>query len=315
MLLGGLAVAYGFQMWPALIAVCWWPFLTRQGVTVGLVAGLIAVTLTESIGVQWFGVPWGRWPLTIHSAGWGMLFNLGLAILVSAFTQDREALVEDLLPNPLDTNVQAAHRLALAVQPLAGQQFSAEVFFHGRQVAHLPLSRRQLGDRFFVHFVRRVDAIAVALQLALQGDAGGVVHISGLLQLLSHHDQAALHFPDHGCQLHPPQPLLPLDDVFMAPHSRENGLLDEDIAKHEELTVVADSEPGGAYIILGNGGKQVYVTGHSEYDPDCLRKEYERDVGKGLDIHVPENYFPGDDPPVNRWCSGEATRTFSSPTG
>ena len=88
MLLGGLAVAYGFQMWPALIAVCWWPFLTRQGVTVGLVAGIVAVTLTESVGVQWFGIEaWGRWPLTLHSAFWGILFNLGSAIIVSAVTQ------------------------------------------------------------------------------------------------------------------------------------------------------------------------------------------------------------------------------------
>ncbi len=90
-LLGGLAVAYGFQMWPALIAVCWWPYLTRAGVVLGLIAGLIAVTLTEKIGAQF--MPWGRWPLTIHSAGWGILFNFGIALVVSNFTQntaDRE---------------------------------------------------------------------------------------------------------------------------------------------------------------------------------------------------------------------------------
>ncbi len=89
-LLGGLAVAYGFQMWPSLIAVCWWPWLTRQGVTLGLAAGLVAVTLTESIGVAWFGVEaWGRWPLTLHSAFWGILFNLGIALAVSAMTQNK----------------------------------------------------------------------------------------------------------------------------------------------------------------------------------------------------------------------------------
>jgi len=88
-LLGGLAVAYGFQMWPALIAICWWPFLTRKGVITGLIAGIVAVTLTESIGQAWFGITaWGRWPLTMHSAGWGIYFNLGLAIIVSIFTQD-----------------------------------------------------------------------------------------------------------------------------------------------------------------------------------------------------------------------------------
>ena len=91
-LLGGLAVAYGFQMWPSLIAICWWPYLTRIGVIWGLIAGLIAVTLTEKTGVSIFSAlgidPWGRWPLTIHSAGWGILFNLGIAIIVSYFTQN-----------------------------------------------------------------------------------------------------------------------------------------------------------------------------------------------------------------------------------
>jgi len=88
-LLGGLAVAYGFQMWPSLIAICWWPWLTRQGVTWGLVAGLIVVTCTESIGQAMGITAWGRWPLTIHSAGWGILFNLGLAIIISTMTQNQ----------------------------------------------------------------------------------------------------------------------------------------------------------------------------------------------------------------------------------
>ncbi len=91
-LLGGLAVAYGFQMWPALIGICYWPFLTRRGITLGLIAGIVAVTCTETIGTNWFGITaWGRWPWTIHSAGWGIIFNLGIAILVSAVTQDSES--------------------------------------------------------------------------------------------------------------------------------------------------------------------------------------------------------------------------------
>ncbi len=86
-LLGGLAVAYGFQMWPSLMSVCYFPWFTRAGITVGLAAGLIAVTITEKIGAQFF--PWGRWPWTIHSAGWGIIFNLGLAIIISSFTQNK----------------------------------------------------------------------------------------------------------------------------------------------------------------------------------------------------------------------------------
>jgi len=92
-LLGGLAVAFGFQMWPSLAAICWFPWITRQGATWGLAAGLLAVIFTESFGASiagWLGfsLPWGRWPWTIHSAGWGMIFNLSICIVVSAMTQD-----------------------------------------------------------------------------------------------------------------------------------------------------------------------------------------------------------------------------------
>jgi Na+/proline symporter len=92
-LLGGLAVAYGFQMWPALIGICFWPMLNRKGITLGLIAGIIAVTLTETIGQNWFGITaWGRWPWTIHSAGWGIIFNFSIAVIVSALTQNKETL-------------------------------------------------------------------------------------------------------------------------------------------------------------------------------------------------------------------------------
>ncbi len=88
-LLGGLAVAFGFQMWPSLIAVCWAPWITRQGATWGLAAGLLGVIFTETIGQTITGgaLPWGRWPWTIHSAGWGMFVNAGVCIAVSAMTQ------------------------------------------------------------------------------------------------------------------------------------------------------------------------------------------------------------------------------------
>lgn len=91
-LLGGLAVSYGLQMVPALVAVCYWRFPTRQGITAGLVAGLVAVTLTEAAGLRWFGITaWGRWPLTIHAAVWGLAANWSVTLLVSAFTRDDAA--------------------------------------------------------------------------------------------------------------------------------------------------------------------------------------------------------------------------------
>jgi Na+/proline symporter len=95
-LLGGLAVAFGFQMWPALFAVCWYPKITRQGVTWGLIAGLLGVIFTEKMGLGLLaplGLDfWGRWPWTMHSAGWGMLLNASVCWIVSNQTQDETAM-------------------------------------------------------------------------------------------------------------------------------------------------------------------------------------------------------------------------------
>ncbi|MGB0684007.1 MAG: sodium:solute symporter family protein [Magnetovibrionaceae bacterium] len=94
-LIGGLAVAFGLQMLPALVGICWVPWITREGATWGLAAGLIAVIFTENFGLTLLhalGLDfWGRWPLTVHSAGWGILFNLGVCLIVSGLTQDKAA--------------------------------------------------------------------------------------------------------------------------------------------------------------------------------------------------------------------------------
>ena len=91
-LLGGLAVAFGFQMWTPLAAVCWIPWITRQGASYGLLAGIIGVIFTEKFGIGILadmGLDfWGRWPWTIHSAGWGMLLNATTCAIVSWRTQD-----------------------------------------------------------------------------------------------------------------------------------------------------------------------------------------------------------------------------------
>ena len=89
-MLGGLAVAYGFQMYPALIGICYYKGFTTKGVVSGLIVGLIAVTLTDKTSA-WFGVPWGAYPLTIHSAGWGIFFNLLTTFSVSKFFVESDA--------------------------------------------------------------------------------------------------------------------------------------------------------------------------------------------------------------------------------
>lgn len=104
------------------------------------------------------------------------------------------------------------------------------------------------------------------------------------------------------------------DEYFYAPHSRHTEIKREDVEKVSELDILSDSEEAGIYIIKTRGGRQVFVTGHSEYDRDTLKSEYERDIAKGLDIKIPKNYFPGDDPsniPVVTWRS-HANLLFSN---
>ena len=95
-LLGGLAVAFGFQMWVPLAAICWIPWITRQGATYGLLAGIIGVIFTENFGLgilKDMGMDfWGRWPWTIHSAGWGMILNASVCVVASIMTQDDQQL-------------------------------------------------------------------------------------------------------------------------------------------------------------------------------------------------------------------------------
>ena len=96
------------------------------------------------------------------------------------------------------------------------------------------------------------------------------------------------------------------DDVFYAPHSRHTEIRREDIKKIPSLQVLAESDEAGVYIAASRDGRQVFVTGHSEYDPLTLQKEYERDRAAGLPIEVPLNYYPNDDPsqpPLDRWRS------------
>ena len=94
------------------------------------------------------------------------------------------------------------------------------------------------------------------------------------------------------------------DDVFMVPHSRHTTILREDVEKVPELKILASSEEAGLYAIMTDGGKQIFITGHSEYDAETLKNEYDRDVSQGKPIKIPVNYFPNDDPtkaPVVSW--------------
>lgn len=94
------------------------------------------------------------------------------------------------------------------------------------------------------------------------------------------------------------------DDIFYVPHSRHTGVMREDILKVDELEILSESEDSGVYIVTAREGRQIFVTGHSEYDPFTLKSEYDRDIAKGLDIKIPDNYYQDDDPnkePIVKW--------------
>ena len=94
------------------------------------------------------------------------------------------------------------------------------------------------------------------------------------------------------------------DDVFYVPHSRHTTVLREDIEKVEGLKILASSKEAGVYAVSSKNGRQIFITGHSEYDPRTLEKEYLRDKNLGLPIAVPANYYPNDDdtqPPLVSW--------------
>jgi homoserine O-succinyltransferase len=104
------------------------------------------------------------------------------------------------------------------------------------------------------------------------------------------------------------------DDEFLAPHSRYTEVRKKDIEKVKDLEILADSNEAGIYLVASKDLKRIFITGHSEYDPLTLNSEYYRDVAKGLDIKIPKNYYPDDDPkqmPMVKWRS-HASLLFSN---
>ena len=96
------------------------------------------------------------------------------------------------------------------------------------------------------------------------------------------------------------------DDVFMAPHSRYTQASRQQILDNPRLKVLADSDEAGIYIVLGDGGKEIFVMGHPEYDRLTLDQEYKRDIDKGIEPDLPVNYYPDDDcnrKPLLSWRS------------
>ncbi|MBR3858813.1 MAG: homoserine O-succinyltransferase [Bacteroidaceae bacterium] len=114
------------------------------------------------------------------------------------------------------------------------------------------------------------------------------------------------------------KPELPIfrgfDDEFYIPHSRHTEVRREDIERNPELDILAESDESGVYMVMARGGREIFLTGHSEYSPLTLDTEYKRDLAKGLPIEMPRHYYRNDDPslpPVVTW-RGHANLLFNN---
>lgn len=105
----------------------------------------------------------------------------------------------------------------------------------------------------------------------------------------------------------PEEPLMRgFNDLYHAPHSRYTEVKEDEIVAHPDLMLLSKSDKAGVYMVMSKDRRQIFVTGHSEYDASTLKEEYERDVAKGLDIAIPDNYYPDDNPanePLVLWRS------------
>lgn len=104
------------------------------------------------------------------------------------------------------------------------------------------------------------------------------------------------------------------DDIFYVPQSRHTEVRYEDIIKNENLDILSVSEDSGVYIVATKDRRQIFVSGHSEYDADTLKFEYDRDIARGMDMEIPANYYPNNDPskqPIVLW-RGHANLLFSN---
>jgi Na+/proline symporter len=131
--LGGLALAFALQMWVPLAGLCWMPWITRAGATWGFAAGILGVFFTEDLGVSLLGAlgleAWGRWPWTVHSAGWGLLLNVVVALVVSALTQDETELSHRLGFHRFLREFAATPPAKRGLQPFAWMAALAWLFF------------------------------------------------------------------------------------------------------------------------------------------------------------------------------------------
>lgn len=171
----------------------------------------------------------------------------------------------------------------------------------GAPVEHLPFEKVDYWDELTEIMDWTVDNVTSTFHICW-GAQAGLYHHYGVQKYPLPEKMFGV-FP-HGVSKKNTPLLRGFDETFHVPQSRHTEVLRSDVANVSGLEIWSESEEAGVYIAATADGKQIFVTGHSEYDPTSLKWEYDRDKAKGLRINVPKNYFPNDDPsrfPVSTW--------------
>ncbi|MFB6343350.1 homoserine O-succinyltransferase [Saccharicrinis sp. FJH62] len=181
----------------------------------------------------------------------------------------------------------------------------------GAPVEHLPFEEVKYWDELKTIFDWSVNNVTSSLFICW-GAQAGLYHFYGIPKYMLNEKRSGVFRHTYS------DSKLPIfrgfDDFFFAPHSRYTEVREEDIKKVPELEIISTSEEAGVHLVMGKNGRQFFITGHTEYSPNTLDQEYKRDILKGLDIKMPKNYYPNDDPsqpPVVRWKS-HANLLFSN---
>lgn len=171
----------------------------------------------------------------------------------------------------------------------------------GAPVEHLDYSDVTYWDEISEIFTWARTHVTSTLYICWAAQAG----------LYYHYGVPKYPLPEKMFGIFPQQPLMPqlpifrgFDDIFYMPHSRHTEIRREDILAVPELTLIAESPLSGVSMVMAREGREIFITGHSEYSPLTLDTEYRRDLGKGLPIHKPHNYYKNDDPeqgPLVTW--------------
>ncbi|MCR5011387.1 MAG: homoserine O-succinyltransferase [Lachnospiraceae bacterium] len=193
---------------------------------------------------------------------------------------------------PQNTSANHLNRFYTSFDEIKEQKFDGMIIT-GAPVEQMPFEEVDYWDEV-CRIMDWTDTNVTSTMYLCWGAQAGLYHYYGI-------DKVALPEKLFGIYrhrvLHRRTPLVRgFDDEFYAPHSRHTTNRTEDIENCSELTVLANSDEAGVLLVKSNDDKRIFVMGHPEYDRYTLDKEYKRDVSKGLDIHLPVNYYPDNDP-------------------